>query len=106
MSSTNFEKKEDFLLAKLGDKIFESCSHGEDSPIISGPWVVIIEPSIAGNIPKMGIKSEEDEGFFIHLFEDKKMILTDDSQTFFDFNKNDVALVISRNAEFKELSVC
>jgi len=92
----NLKNKADFMSLLLGDQIFEfSSAHGEDSPIVVNSWVVIIEPTKAGDIPKLAIQSKDkidEQIFFIHLLENKNIIIDDDGNLFFDFNKNEEGL--------------
>jgi len=79
---------------KVGDQIYKSFSHGEDAPVVSSDsWTVEIEPTKAGGISKMAIQLVGTETkFFIHLNVDKKILFTDNGETFFDFNEKDVHL--------------
>lgn len=87
----SLKNKEDFLSLLIGDKVVKTFAHGEDSPVEVESWVVTIEPTKAGDIPKMAIQkttsSATDQSFFIHLNETQKIIIDDDAKVFFDFAK-------------------
>lgn len=99
-NTINLKNKVGFMSLLVGDEIFKLyCAHGEDCPVAVGSWIVSIEPTKAGDIPKMGIQSKDkvnEKSFFVHLIENQNVIIDDDGHVFFDFQTEGESLGIKR----------
>lgn len=98
MNEMIFLDRETFLSLVVGDEICKFFSHGEDLPALIATWVVKIEPTLSGNIPKMAIqqKDVDEQSFFVHFNDLKNTIINDDDVIFFDYNKKDEDLVVNK----------